>query len=435
MTCTQCPSWHAHGTMAPTCVRCADSLPGDASRHASAKSVTRTTLFLGVVGAACLPACGARTTLDVGAGGQEAGAVVAGDSATEGAPVTPRAIAPLSTATVTSQTPVLRWALPAGDDGAEVNLCRDRACTTPVTSFRASGTSGAPPMALAAGVYYWRLHGVKNDVVEAQTSPVWEFFVGARSEPVNASWGTTLDVDGDGYADVVVGAQGAGAGAAYVYLGGPGGPSTSPVMLAPQGPSFGASVASAGDVNGDGFGDVIVGADNGAYVYLGGPGGLSATPITVVNPAFPEGSFGVTVASAGDVNGDGFADVIVGAWFVGGGAAYAYLGGAGGLSTTPAVLTGPGGPTGASEQFGSSVASAGDVNGDGFADIVVGALDGANSYAGAAYVYTGEAAGLSTNPTVLIAPEVPNGYFGYAVATAGDVERGGTVSCRSRRTT
>ena len=83
------------------------------------------------------------------------------------------------------------------------------------------------------------------------------FFVGPRSAPVNTSWGTTLDVNGDGLADVLVGAQQAsnGGGAAYLYLAGNGGLSSTPMTLSsPAGPSgyFGSSVASAGDVNGDG---------------------------------------------------------------------------------------------------------------------------------------------------------------------------------------
>ena len=88
----------------------------------------------------------------------------------------------------------------------------------------------------------------------------------------------------------------------------------------------GRSVASAGDVNGDGFDDVIVGAplynglatdDGGAFIYMGGGGGTG----TVDSAAFADGTFfgdqqgaraGSAVEGAGDVNGDGFADVIIG---------------------------------------------------------------------------------------------------------------------------
>jgi hypothetical protein len=86
---------------------------------------------------------------------------------------------------------------------------------------------------------------------------------------------------------------------------------------------FGFSVASAGDVNGDGFSDVIVGAyrfDNGqtdegaAFVYHGSASGLSTTPDWTAESDQDFAEFGFSVASAGDVNGDGFSDVIVGAW-------------------------------------------------------------------------------------------------------------------------
>jgi hypothetical protein len=84
------------------------------------------------------------------------------------------------------------------------------------------------------------------------------------------------------------------------------------------------SVASAGDVNGDGFSDVIVGAhlfdqrlrpnEGAAFVYHGSASGLSTTPNWTAESNQGNAQFGVSVASAGDVNGDGFSDVIVGAY-------------------------------------------------------------------------------------------------------------------------
>jgi len=89
--------------------------------------------------------------------------------------------------------------------------------------------------------------------------------------------------------------------------------------VAAAGDQFGLSVAGAGDVNGDGFADVIVGArfKNGtlygaAYIYYGGPGADASPDLTLTGAVHSDG-FGNSVAGAGDINGDGFADVIVGA--------------------------------------------------------------------------------------------------------------------------
>src|SRR5262249_47630287 len=145
--------------------------------------------------------------------------------------------------------------------------------------------------------------------------------------------------------------------------------------------------------NGDGYSDVVIGAglwgtttpgEGRAFVYLGGAGGLATTAVWVVDPTDQvTARFGYWVASAGDVNGDGYADVLVGASTWDGtatdeGRAYLFLGGASGPSTTPAWVLDPTDQMAA--KFGAALASAGDVNGDGYSDVVV----GANQWAGAA---------------------------------------------------
>ena len=124
---------------------------------------------------------------------------------------------------------------------------------------------------------------------------------------------------------------------------------------AAAGDSFGGSVSSAGDVNGDGYADVIVGAlqndaggvDAGrAYVFYMGPGADAVADLTLTGVAAFD-QFGGSVSSAGDVNGDGYADVIVGATGndAGGasaGRAYVYYGGPGADAVADLTLTGIG---------------------------------------------------------------------------------------------
>jgi hypothetical protein len=350
----------------------------------------------------------------------------------------PRPLAPLSTSVVTSQQPTFRWQLAPGTQGAAVEICRDRAFTRQCQTLDAPGDHVAPPSALSPGLWFWRLRGRAGGTVGLRTGPIWQFTVGVRSAAVDTSWGSILDINGDGYPDLVVGAQRAGsaAGAAYVYLGSATGLQRTPALTltSPDRDEgfFGFSVANAGDVNGDGYADVLVGASgvmNGtgrAYLYLGSATGLASTPaISLTGPDGEGGWFGASLANAGDVNSDGYADVVVGAAGVmsSTGRAYLYLGSATGLEGTPArTLTGPDGAEGA---FGYSVASAGDVNGDGYTDVVVGAqgwMDGT----GRVYLYFGSASGLaSTHSRTLTGPDGVNGSFGASVASAGDVNGDG----------
>ncbi|MGD0678202.1 MAG: FG-GAP-like repeat-containing protein [Polyangiaceae bacterium] len=367
-------------------------------------------------------------------GGSESGPAEDADAA-----AAPRPIAPLSTSQVTSQTPTFRWTLPSGIPDATLDLCLDRACNQLIASAHVTGTSYTPGTSLPVGIVYWRLH---PSTIAAVTSPSWQLTVGHRSAPIDTSWGTTLDVNGDGYSDVVVAAFNApggpsAAGAVYVYLGGPIG--FQPVPVALRNPSatfdyFGWSAASAGDLNGDGYGDLVVGARGGSstvaggvYVYLGGPNGLTTNPIALSDPNNTTGdSFGQSVAGAGDVNGDGYADLMVGAPLKsnGAGRAYVYFGTALGLSLSPAfTLDDPNGS--ADDYFGTALASAGDVNGDGYADLIV-AANGVANGSGSAYLYLG-AAGLAIgSPIELSDPgHTPDDYFATSVSSAGDINGDG----------
>lgn len=217
------------------------------------------------------------------------------------------------------------------------------------------------------------------------------------------------DLNGDGYADVVVGRL--RSSNALVYLGGPGGPSTTPASSLSGPMFFGRYVSGAGDINGDGFSDLVVGSEAGqAFVYLGRRDGVSSTPTTVLTGVSP---FGLSVAGAGDLNGDGYADILVGS--PGGGTAEvsAYMGSASGISTTPArTLTGSG-----IQSFGYSLAGMGDLNADGYADIVVGSYGTVG-----VSVYLGGPSGLNTSPARVLSG--PRG-FGISVGVPGDVNGDG----------
>jgi hypothetical protein len=240
---------------------------------------------------------------------------------------------------------------------------------------------------------------------------------------------TAGDVNGDGYADVIVGASvySSYRGKVYIYHGSANGPSITPTLTITgenAGDAFGYPVATAGDVNGDGYADVIVGSagaspGGGAYVYHGSSEGLSATAAFTATGEHSASDFGISVATAGDVNGDGYADVAIGAVNYGladQGKVYVYHGSSEGLSDTAAfTVTGenPG------DQFGIPVATAGDVNGDGYADLAIGAA-GYNSVRGKVYVYYGGSSGLTATAAFTATGENAGDIF-CDVATAGDV--------------
>ncbi len=252
------------------------------------------------------------------------------------------------------------------------------------------------------------------------------------------------DVNNDGFDDVVIGAYGedtgagaADAGRAYVFSGQTG--TVLYTLVSPHetvGGQFGVSVSDAGDVDGDGQHDVVVGASQEdadsteagrAYVFSGDDGALIHAFVSPNQEA--SGGFGYSVSGAGDVDGDQCDDIIVGAWYedpdpspLGAGRAYVFSGAAGTLLHT---LASPN-----EEQygrFGQTVSRAGDVDGDGCSDVLVGAHwedPGASpSYAGRAYVFSGQTGAVLYD---LASPdEQDDGQFGRPVAGAGDVDGDG----------
>jgi hypothetical protein len=217
----------------------------------------------------------------------------------------------------------------------------------------------------------------------------------------------------------------------------------------------GYSVASAGDVNGDGIDDLIVGAPAAishtgqSYVIFGSKNSWSS-PISFLslngNNGFTidgistDDQVGLSVSGAGDVNGDGIDDLIVGANFASSAAGRSYvIFGSKNRWTSPLSLSSLNGNNGftinginAGDQIGYSVAKAGDINGDGIGDLIVGAPDASN-LAGQTYVVFGSKSPWSSSFSLsslngingFILNDVSNSASGYSVASAGDVNGDG----------
>jgi FG-GAP-like repeat/FG-GAP repeat len=181
------------------------------------------------------------------------------------------------------------------------------------------------------------------------------------------------DVTGDGVPDLAIGAPrtsssaGVQPGGIVVRSGATGG---SYLVYGPiPGAYFGAAVCGPGDLNGDGIGDLVVGAPAGygfVQAYAGGTGMILWT----ANGTVLYAGFGTVLAPAGDFNGDGVNDVVVGAPIT--------VAGPGGTSGSAFVLSGATGAqlfsisgTVPGERLGNPVSKAGDLNGDGYGDILV----------------------------------------------------------------
>jgi hypothetical protein len=285
----------------------------------------------------------------------------------------------------------------------------------------------------------------------------------------NSGWSVAGvgDVNGDGLDDMLIGAPwndeaGTDAGQAYLVLGDRSGWGLDVPLTDVAAASFwgehaddraGWSVAGAGDVNRDGFDDLLIGAiqndevgvDAGqAYLVLGKATGWAAdTPLSASSASFRgEAALdraGASVAGAGDVDGDGYDDLLVGApdngdGGAGAGQTYLVLGRASGwamdapLGASSASFWGEG----AGDASGTSVASAGDVDADGLDDLLVGAPGGSRAGAGAgeAYVVLGRTTGWAMDTVLTTADasytgEAAGDNAGQAVAGAGDVNGDG----------
>jgi hypothetical protein len=374
----------------------------------------------------------------------------------------PRLLGPLSGATSTTQRPTFRWInapISGRAEGARIQVCRDRACSAIVASVDVTGISATLGTALPPGVYFWRAFGRTDGNVGIAASPVWELVIGVREAPRAAAWGAYGDLNGDGFAEVVV--TESALNQVHVYHGAVGGVPTRPnatrndVVV-----GFAARAAIAGDVNGDGFVDLAVSApgESAVYVFAGSTTGIAALGLRRTGSVGAR--FGAAIAAAGDVNGDGFGDLLVAS---GDGSVTVLRGGVSGLAPSIDVIRAPAGASGVPRVAGvgkvdddlfddvllawsegtpavlfvrgnaaglasstpvriaasaSVVSAAGDINGDGYADMLV-----ANAATTTAWIYTGSATGVNTTPTFTLT-DTSSG-FASTGASLGDINGDG----------
>ncbi len=305
----------------------------------------------------------------------------------------------------------------------------------------------------------------------------------ANYDSSGISVGSAGDVNGDGFDDLIIGADFANAGGtrsgeSYVVFGKASGFGSVVDLASLDGSNgfqisgvdaydrSGYSVSTAGDVNGDGFDDLIIGAKGDSYspsgttgesyVVFGKASGFTAelelwtlngTNGFRLNGVDDGDRNGISVSNAGDINGDGFDDVIVGAYLAdaGGnqsGESYVVFGKSGGFASVINLSTVDGtngfllAGIDDDDFAGLSVSGAGDVNGDGFDDLIIGAQGGdagAND-TGESYVVFGKAGGFAAT-LLLSSLDGLNGfriegidandYSGFSVSSAGDVNGDG----------
>lgn len=382
-----------------------------------------------------------------GDGGAPDGEVL-GDGSTGRAVAAPRLIAPLSTSVVSSDRPEFRWQNGDGAVGARVEVCRDRGCATVIETFVATGDRGQPARPLPRGVpLFWRAKGRTAGDESVAWSAVWQLrsraFDGALA---STSGGVTGDYNGDGLADLVIAGESAAAATqpvvVNVHAGSAQGLGRSPaqrVTESDRGISFGSSAVAIGDVNGDGFGDLAIashryrnvgGVNLGRVaIHLGSASGVAITPVYQLIGPNSGVHFGESIAGLGDVNGDGYADIAVGAFttnpfepsFHGG--AFVFYGGPDAINPMRHVRLAP---RDGDVEFGQFVSSVGDVDGDGYAELAVSALRTGPTATRDAYVYLFRGRATGIDPVRSWEITEPNDdTLGEPVVLIGDVNGDG----------
>jgi hypothetical protein len=356
--------------------------------------------------------------------------------------------------------------------------------------FAVGASTSSPPGLQWAGIVYVLLghnaslpYGTVDLALGSAPGRVTRIFGAHRTDYLGSSVAAAGDVNGDGRADIVLGApnENAGAGVVYVLFGRSdwadihldtltSNDARGFRLVNPAATGLcGASVAGAGDVNGDGDADIVFGCPQQgtnacglAYVVFGSPTRDlhtvhldTMTPsegYLIINPSAVNDQLGSSVASAGDFNGDGIDDLVISAKLGNGGAGVFHV--LFGPTRAQGSFQVPSGPLQAADgfrilpahanglEYNYAARAAGDVNGDGYGDLVVGVPWTASSTAseciGDAYVLYGHDGGSVPYGDVYLASFVASsvrGYavhstfstscMGYAVSGAGDVDGDG----------
>lgn len=352
-------------------------------------------------------------------------------------------IYPSSGSFVESKRPLLRWSVPTAGGIPAVEICSTRSClsTLSTVTIDASGSSGRPDAELPRGNVFWRVK--TTTPLGSAYSPIWLMNVPGRESGKTTAWGTLSDFDGDGKSEFVSAAWCAentgatsfsncnGPGKVYVYAVGS---ENAPVVLNPltQATAYFGQALAAVDFNGDGYADLAVGApgltvnavtNTGVvYIFKGSANGIQTANPIVLNAPDPGAFFGSAIAG-GDIDGDGYSDLVVGGPNVtiaggGNGRLYVYYGGPNGPRGQPTPLDSPdGGGTGHS-------AAIVDVNGDGYGDVVGTAplVTVSGTTTGRLYFWLSGSNGLST----MAHPINAGGSAGnYGLGPAGDIDGDG----------